>query len=399
MFNIIILGLVSLLTDASSEMVYPLLPLYLAHIGAGPAVIGLIEGAAESLASLLKVFSGYFADRFQRRKPLAIAGYAGSPLGKLLLYMSGSWPLVLAGRLVDRFGKGVRNAPRDALLAEAADPKRRGFAYGLHRAMDSLGAVIGVGIAILIFTRLSPQDPQSFRRIFVFSLIPAALGVIALTFAREGNAKKPLAKKLSFRWSELDSRLKAFLLVTLLFTLGNSSNQFLLLRASEMIRGQGVAHPIVVTLAMYLVFNVTYSLVSLPAGWLSDHVGRKALLVAGYAVYGLVYLGFALATRSGQLWALFAAYGVYIGATEGVEKALVADTAPSHLRATFIGLHSTLVGIGLFPASLLAGVLWRYFGPSAPFYFGSVMGLAAAVSLYFVLGKEKACAEASRVGS
>jgi MFS family permease len=176
MFNVVILGLVSLLTDASSEMVYPLLPIYLSRIGAGPAIIGLIEGIAESLASLLKVFSGYFADKFQRRKPLAVAGYATSPLGKLLLYISVSWPLVLAGRIVDRFGKGVRNAPRDALLADAADPKRRGFAYGMHRAMDSLGAVIGVGIAILIFTRLSPQDPSSFRRIFLVSLIPAALG-------------------------------------------------------------------------------------------------------------------------------------------------------------------------------------------------------------------------------
>ncbi|MGE5508247.1 MAG: MFS transporter [Chitinophagales bacterium] len=385
-FNVIVLGLVSFFTDASSEMVYPLMPLYLARIGAGPAVLGLIEGLAETTASLLKVFSGYVADRFRRRKPLTIAGYAASPLGKLFIAASGSWPMVLVGRMIDRFGKGVRNAPRDALLAEACPPERRGFTFGLHRAMDTLGAVVGTGLAIYLLTRFNQAAPATYRKIFLVSLIPAALGVAALGLLKEERGEgKSLAKKLGFQWSALDRRLKAFLIFTALFTLGNSSNMFLLLRADRLLDARHVANPALVTLGMYLVYNLVYALVSLPAGHLSDKIGRKALLVTGYAMYGLVYIGFALVKTPAGLWTLFAAYGLYIALTEGVEKALVADVAPPHLRATMIGLHATLAGIGLYPASQLAGLLWQFFGASAPFYFGGVLGLAAAAGLALVI--------------
>lgn len=386
MFNVILLGLVSFLTDASSEMVYPLVPLYLTALGAGPGVLGLIEGLAESTASLLKVFSGYIADRFRRRKPLAIAGYAGSPFGKLFIAVSTAWPLVFLGRLLDRFGKGVRTAPRDALIAESADPGRRGFTYGLHRAMDTAGAVVGTGLAILLLSRLGVKDPASFRAVFLWSLLPAVAGVALLFFVREAKPDgKSLAKKLSLQWSALDRRLKAFLVVTFLFTLGNSSNMFLLRRAEEILGAHHALNPVVGTLWLYLAYNVVYSLISLPAGILSDRLGRKALLVTGYLFYGLVYLGFALVKAPATLWWLFGAYGVYIGLTEGVEKALVADVAPPHLRATMIGLHATLVGIGLFPASLLAGFLWQTFGAAAPFYFGGALGLAAAIGLALVI--------------
>lgn len=407
MFNIIVLGIVSLLTDVSTEMVYPLLPLFLtSRLGASPAIVGLIEGIAESLASLLKVFSGYISDRFGRRKPLAIFGYGSSTLGKIILYVAGSWPMVLVARIVDRFGKGIRTAPRDALIADSSDPARRGRAYGLHRTLDTLGASIGVLLAYYFMTAYKGD----YYRVFLWAMVPAVLGVVALFFVREtrsaratGNISEkgdgdPVndvpqaatreargltdaqpARLPAFSWSRLDRRLRGLLIIVFLFALGNSSNQFLLLRA----RNLGFTPATV--LLVYFAYNIAYSLLSYPAGRLSDRVGRKWLLVAGYAMYGLVYVGFALAKAPWHIWALFLAYGSYIALTEGVEKALVADIAPLELRATTIGLHSTLVGIGLLPASLLGGLLWNLLGPQATFYFGGAMGLLAATGLLAVL--------------
>lgn len=375
MLNVIILGLTSFLTDVSTEMVYPLLPLYLTtRLGATPAIVGLIEGVAESLASLLKVFSGHISDRTQRRKPLAILGYSSSTLGKLLLYLSTSWGWVFAGRVVDRFGKGVRTAPRDALIADSTAAERRGQAYGLHRALDTAGAALGVILALTLMTAYRGD----YKVVFLLSLIPAALGVGILLFAKEMRGPTPTTR-LSFRWSALPRRLQAFLIVILLFTLGNSSNQFLLLRAQNL----GFAPQI--TLTLYLTYNIVYALFSYPAGRLSDIIGRKSLLVTGYLFYGLVYLGFAVVGQPSLLWPLFAAYGLYIAFTEGVEKALVADIAPQELRATLIGLHATFVGVGLLPASFIAGALWNLFGAPAPFYFGGLVGLLAALGLFLVI--------------
>lgn len=390
MFNIIILGIVSLLTDVSTEMVYPLLPLFLTtRLGASPAIVGLIEGIAESLASLLKVFSGYISDRFGRRKPLAILGYGSSTVGKIILYIAGSWPVVLLARVVDRFGKGIRTAPRDALIADSANEDMRGRAYGLHRTLDTLGASLGVFLAYYFVTTYKGE----FSRVFLWAMVPAILGVAALFFARETTGFRETAgesavssemasskaKLPSFNWAKLDRRLKGFLIVVFIFALGNSSNQFLLLRAKDM---HFSASDVLLT---YLAYNLVYSLLSYPAGRLSDQIGRKLLLVAGYAMYGLVYMGFAFADASWQIWLLFAAYGAHIALTEGIEKALIADIAPVELRATTIGLHATLVGIGLFPASLLAGLLWNAFGPQATFCFGGIMGLLAALGIWVVV--------------
>jgi MFS family permease len=265
MQTVILLGLVSLLTDISSEMVYPLLSLYLTTtLGATPAIVGVIEGIAESLASLLKVYSGYLSDKMQKRKPLAILGYGAATVGKLFLYLSGSWGWVLAGRVVDRFGKGVRTAPRDALIAEASRSGQLGHSFGLHRALDTLGAVIGIGIAYVLFT----GTHGNYTRIFLIATIPGIFGLLLLFAVREkrpgkyGARIKPLAG-----WRTLHPRLKAFLWVTLIFTLGNSSNQFLLLRAADL-----GFKPADVILA-YLLFNVMYALVSYPAGRLSDRIG------------------------------------------------------------------------------------------------------------------------------
>lgn len=381
MFNIILLGITSLLTDISSEMVYPILPIFLVTIlGASPAILGLIEGIAESLASLLKVFSGYFSDKIRQRKPFTIIGYASSTVGKFLLFIATSWSYVLIGRVVDRLGKGIRTAPRDAIIADSAKQGKRGAAFGMHRAMDTLGAIIGVLIAYFLIKSFSREGGVSLRRIFLFSLIPAFLGILFLFFVKEKKKDtKEGSEKLQFKWSALDKKLKLFLIFTFIFTLGNSSNQFLLLRAKNL--GSSVPRIIL----FYLVYNIVYFLSSYPAAYLSDKIGRKKLLVLGYFFYGVVYLGFAINHSLNMFWLLFAIYGLYIGFTEGVEKALVADIAPLNLRATAIGLHATLVGIGLLPASLFAGLLWEFLGAAAPFYFGGFMGIVASVGFWFVL--------------
>ncbi|HTW92339.1 MAG TPA: MFS transporter [bacterium] len=380
MFNVIVTGIASLLTDISTEMVYPLIPLYLMALGAPPAILGVIEGFAESTASILKVFSGWFSDKLRRRKPVAIVGYAGSTIGKALLYISQGWGLVFAGRMVDRLGKGVRTAPRDALIADSVPEGKRGKAFGLHRAMDSLGAAAGVALAIWLVNAVGHNLlPHDYQRIFLISLIPAVLGVAALLFIRE-HRKETAARKLPrISWKGLPTKLKWFLFVVTLFALGNSSNQFLILRAKNL----GLS--VLAALAAYLLYNVVYSILSYPFGHLSDRIGRKRLLVAGYTFYGLVYVGFALARKPGLVWLLFGLYGVFSALNEGLEKALVADVAPPEQRGTFVGLHSTLTGVGLLPASLLAGGLWSLFGPSAPFWFGGVLGLLAAVGLAIVL--------------
>lgn len=378
MFNIILAGLTSLFTDIGSEMVYPLIPLFLvSQMGATPAIVGVIEGFAESLASLLKVFSGYYSDKLGRRKGLAIAGYSLSAAAKIPIIIAVSWAWVLFGRVADRFGKGVRTAPRDAIIADAAEEGQRGRAFGLHRALDTLGAVIGVALAYMFFTSYHGD----YRTVFFWSLLPAILGVGILLGVREKKPQPVGKKTVSLKWSTLDNRLKWFLLVVFLFALGNSSNQFLLLRAHDL--GYSVADVIL----LYLVYNLVYAVVAYPAGLLSDILGRRTLLVTGYLFYALVYLGFALVTEKHMMWYLFATYGLYTGITEGVEKALVSDIAPAEQKATMMGLHATLVGIGLLPASLLAGALWKWFGPSVTFYFGAVTGILATAGLLVVLGQ------------
>jgi MFS family permease len=381
MFNVVMLGVASFLTDVSTEMVYPLLPLYLtARLGASPAIVGIIEGIAESLASLLRVFSGAWSDRIQRRKPIAILGYSFSSMGKVLLYLSMMWQMVLAGRIADRFGKGIRTAPRDALIADSTPPAKRGAAYGLHRALDTAGASLGVILAYMLFVSLH----DDFTNIFLLSLIPALLGVLVLFLVREKRLprlrtlpQEPWWKNLGRRWHALDRRLKIFLAIIFIFALGNSSNQFLLLRAANL----GVDNATVIL--MYLVFNLIYALGSFPFGRLSDKFGRKKLLVLGYFTYGVVYIGFALATQT-SLWFLFAVYGLYYALTEGVEKAFVSEIAPQDLRATLIGLHATFVGIGLLPASMFAGFLMTL-DPAAPFWFGGGMGTLAAIAFLFLI--------------
>lgn len=387
MRNAVLLGLVSLFTDVSTELIYPLLPLFLTEtLRAGPALLGLVEGIAESVAGLMKVGSGYWSDRLGRRKPLAAAGYALGALGKLFLFVAPSWGWVLAGRVVDRFGKGVRTAPRDALVADSVPREQLGRAFGLHRAMDTLGASLGV-LGAYLFLRQSGGD---LRAAFLWAFLPGALALLFFLPLREPAPRGPKRRdgpvgagapspRPRLEWNALTPSLKAFLALAFLFSLGNSSNQFLLLRAGSL----GAPAPTVVLL--YLTYNLVYTAAAYPAGRLGDRLGHGRVLVYGHLAYALVYAAFAVVRGGPALWGVFAAYGVYSAFTEGVARAFLAELAPAGLRATVLGLHATLVGVALLPASLIAGGLWEAFGAPAPFWFGAGTGILAAAGLAWLL--------------
>lgn len=369
-------------------MIVYLVPLFLSNVlGVKTAIIGLIDGVAETTASLLKVYSGSLSDRLGNRKWLAVIGYGISAISKPFLYAANSWGWVMGVRFSDRVGKGIRTAPRDALVAASTDEKNRGFAFGLHRAGDTAGAFVGIGIAALIVWLTQKGSlgitRVTFQTAVLFSIIPAVLAVLVLALGavevRE-TGKGAEKKRLSFR--EVDPRFKKFLGIIVLFTLGNSSDSFIILRAQE--RGLNVLQ----TLFMLMTFTAIYTALSGPLGAWSDKVGRRKLIIGGWFAYGLVYLGFALANMGWQIWMLFGLYGVYYAATEGVAKAFVADIVPDAQRGTAYGLFNAAIGITALPASVLAGLLWQGagtwtgFGPAAPFFFGASLALVASTLLW-----------------
>ncbi|HAW60385.1 MAG TPA: MFS transporter [Actinobacteria bacterium] len=374
--NVFFLGLVSLFTDVSSEMIYPLVPIFLtAVLGTPVAIVGLIEGIAESTASLLKTFSGWLSDRYARRKPFVLGGYSLSALGKLLLSVAFVWPVVLAARFVDRLGKGIRTSTRDALIADETDVAHRGRAFGFHRAMDTAGAVIGPVIALFLMAALKEQ----YRLIFLLAFFPAALGVGLLFFfvkerMRVGSLQAGEVPRLEL--AGFDKSFKLLLLIIIVFGLGNSSDAFLILRAKDL----GLSATLVVL--AYVLYNIVYAAFAMPAGILSDRVGRKRLMVGGLLIFAMVYFAFALASKAIYVWPLFAIYGFYIAMTEGVGRALVADIVSSERRGTALGLYHTAVGLTTLAASLIAGLLWTYIGAFAPFIYGGAMSLIA--SLMFI---------------
>ncbi len=374
--NIFLLGLVSFFADLSTEMVYPLIPLYLVSVlGATPVLVGIIEGIAESVASLLKVFSGYFTDRYQNKKVFAFCGYGGGVLYKLGLLLATSWTGILAARVIDRIGKGVRTAPRDVLVSESSAAGSMGKSFGIHKALDMAGSALGILIAYLLLT--NSGSSFDYKRLFLISIIPAILGLVVILFVKEKKQPRPPRSREPFwqRLRELDKNLKLYLLVAFIFTLGNSSNTFLLLRAKSI----GFTDTNVVLL--YLVFNLTAAVLSIPFGKLSDKIGRKKLLVGGYLAFAAVYLGFAYVSNAAVMVIIFIIYGFYTASTAGVERALIAEISPSELKGTMLGLHSTLVGVALLPASVIAGLLWNAFGAFAPFTFGAILALVAAILL------------------
>lgn len=370
--NIAVAGWVSFFMDVSSEMIYPLVPLFLASVlGVNKSMIGLIEGIAESTASLLKVFSGWFSDRIGNRKWLMATGYAISTLSRPFAALAAGWHPVMASRFIDRFGKGVRTAPRDAIIAESTDMSSIGRAFGFHRSMDTLGAVAGPALAFWLLSITS----NNYRTIFWLSMIPAVIAVLLIVcFISKTKQAVPTAlKRPQLSWRLFDRRFRFFVIIAAVFALGNSSDVFLILRAQQ----SGITSTMIPV--VYLMFNLVYALSSFPLGILADRFGKKRMIWIGFVLFAGLYFGFGKATGSLSIWLLFGCYGLFMGMTEGIQKAYLTSIIPSEFKATAFGLYNTVVGIAALPASFIGGWLWDHVSPSATFYYGACMAITAAI--------------------
>jgi MFS family permease len=386
--NVWAVGLTSFFMDISSEMVINILPLFLANVlGVQTSIIGLIEGIAEATASILKLFSGWLSDKLGGRKWIAVVGYGLSAISKPFFYVAGSWELIAGVRWADRVGKGIRTAPRDALIADSVTKEVRGLAFGLHRAMDTAGAMLGIIIAVIVVWLAQKNtldlSKSTFQTVVLISLLPAFLAVLSLAIGAKDVPVKGLRAAPKFSLRSMGRPFIVFLVIVSIFTLGNSSDAFLVLRA------QNLGITVTGILIMLAMFNLIYSLISTPAGSLSDRIGRRRLIIGGWLVYAAIYLGFAFAQAAWQVWALYVVYGLYYGMAYGTANALVADLVPEQLRGTAYGTYNAIIGILAFPASLIAGLLWqgagawKGFGPSAPFLFGGTLALIAALLMAF----------------
>lgn len=372
--NVVLLGLVSLFTDISSEMIYPVIPLFLTStLGATPVIVGIIEGVAEFTASLMRGVSGHWSDRAGLRRPFVFAGYSLSALAKAILGFAGSWPAVLLSRVADRFGKGVRGTARDAMLAESIEPERRGSAFGFHHSMDQIGAVAGPLLGLYLLALFGGV----YQKLFLFSLVPAALGIAVIFMAKEtgaGLVHHEAGARL--RWATAPSAFKTFLLISVVFAIGNSADAFLLLRA----RNLGATDSEVMLL--FALLNGASVIFAWPAGWISDRVPRRQVLFLGFVLFALVYAGFGLAGGTIWLWPLLFLYGAYYGIALGVSKAIVVDLVPAEFKASALGWHGTMTGVCSLVASVVAGLLWQRVSAAAPFFFGSVTAALAALLLW-----------------
>jgi MFS family permease len=383
--NVFFLGVVSLLTDVSSEMIFTLVPLFLFNVlGAATTVVGLVGGVSESTDAIFRIFSGWFSDRLRKRKLLTVVGYSISTIAKPFMYLATSWASVLAIRFGDRLGKGIRTSPRDALVADSVAAEERGRGFGLHRAMDTSGAVLGLALAAVIIYFIQggglELSLKTYQWLIVVGAVPAVLAVVVLLFFVHERKSPPSARHLPrIRLAGFDTRFKLFLAIMAVFTLGNSSDFFVILRA------QNLETSVFSVVLMLVVFNITYAVTALPAGVLSDRLGRRGVIAAGWAIYALVYLGFALASEQWQVWVLFAGYGVYYGMAEGVARAFVADLVPEEKRGTAYGLYHGVVGLALLPASLIAGWLWQAFSPATPFFFGAALAFIAMLGIMWLV--------------
>lgn len=377
--NVFFAGVVSLFMDISSEMVYPLVPLFLTNVlGATKTTVGVIEGIAEATASIVKVFSGWLSDKFGKRKLLMGLGYGISTVSRPVIANAATWFEVLAARFVDRTGKGIRTAPRDAIIADSTDNSRLGRAFGFHRFMDTVGAVIGPALAFMLLSVYT----GNLRLVFYVSTIPAAIAVIVIAlFIKEKAHRRELARMPRLSFESFNGPFRHYIGVIAIFSLGNFADAFIILRAQNL----GVAKEHITII--YLVFNIIYAVSSIPLGLLADKIGLKIMLLAGFLYYSLLYAGFAFATANLHIWFLFPLYGVYKGMSDGMQRAYLAALAPPERRATAFGVYHTAVGVMLLPASIIAGFLWDKYGPLETFLYGGVMSLIAGA--YFAAGMGK----------
>lgn len=389
----VIIGVVSLLSDISGEMIYPVLPLFLTETLHAPAtIVGLIEGIAVGTANAVGGISGWLSDRIGKRKPVAFAGYALTAVTRPVIAAAGVWPVVLGARFAERFGKGIRNAPRDALLAESTEPQYRGRAFGFERAMDSAGAVLGplAALALVGWAGLGP------RSIFLLSAIPAMFAALLILAVRE-KPEQVIAgsKKLSFSLAGTTSEYKRLILIITVFGLANSANAFLILRAKELFSAEFTANGASIDAASsaamfrsimaYVLYNAVSTIASMPAGAASDRFGRRNLLIIGFGIYALSYAGFGLASSAWMVWPLFAIYGLFPALTDGVAKAMAVDTAGSAGRATAIGIYATVSGVTQIAASYIGGLLWDNANQQATFYFGAALAALSVLLLFALL--------------
>jgi MFS family permease len=376
--NVKALGFVSLLNDAASEMIYPLLPIFLTSVlGVGAEALGVIEGIAESTASLLKLFSGWISDKIKKRKALILIGYGLAALGRPVIALSRYWWQVAVIRFIDRVGKGVRTSPRDALISLSTPEDLKGKAFSLHRAMDHAGAIIGPLCALFLL-----KFGMSLKNLFAWALLPGIITVFVIFFFVGERRAEEASKSIEFRFSVLSKNFRTYLLILILFTLGNSSDAFLILKA----RDAGVTVGFIPLL--WIVLHFVKMITSIPGGEWSDKVGRRKVIVSGWIVYALIYLGFGFSSRIFHVWGLFALYGVYFGLTEGVEKAFVSDLVSEKFQGTAFGFYHLAVGIAAFPSSVIFGFIWQKFGSLVAFAYGSSLAGLASI-LLFSLVKEK----------
>jgi MFS family permease len=369
--------MVSLLSDISTEMIYPLLPIFLTQVLSAPkAAVGLIEGIAVGTASIVTGIAGFVSDRIGRRKGVAFTGYALTALSRPLIASAGAWPIVLGARFADRFGKGIRSAPKDALLADNTPVEQRGRAYGFERAMDYTGAVAGPLIGVALLAGLGREGIPS---IFLLSTVPAAVAALLILALREKPVRASSGtKRIRFTLEATTREYRRLLIIAGVFGLANSANAFLILRAESLGLGEQA------TMLAYTLYNAVAALISMPAGAASDRFGRRNLLIIGYSIYALTYAGFGAASAGWMVWPLFIVYGLFPALTEGVAKAMAVDTAGRAGRATAIGVYSAVVGITQIAASYIGGLLWDKIDASATFYFGALLS-AASVMLLFAL--------------
>ena len=373
--NVVALGLVSFFNDLASEMIYPIAPIFLtAVLHASVPVVGLIEGIAEAVASISKYGFGTFSDYSQKRKVFVVWGYSFGAISKLLIGLAYTWPLVLFARVIDRLGKGIRTAPRDSILLESSTPENKGFIFGFHRAFDSLGAVFGPLAALLILYLFK----ENMRMAFFIAFIPGVIAIFLIILLVKENkitTIEPPKKFTRIRWRTLDPRLKIFLVGSFLFSLGNSSDAFLLLNAKNL----GLSTTLVVL--AYVLYNISQAVFATPAGLLADKLGAKVVFLGGLLVFSVVYLFFGLAHDSNWLWLLFPIYGVYIAATDGVSKAYISEFINKEESGSYFGAYYTITAIGTFFASLIGGILWSAVAPAATFYFGGALAAIAFLVL------------------